>query len=150
MKRMRLYVLGFNVLALVSLLLSANVASAAMLSFHVIAAQDKRFHGRYCVTYDYINPGYGDFVQAAQQTGVKYYTLAFILSGGGCKATWQGAGNPVGGSGASDAVKTNIDQLRQLGGDVIISFGGYGGTELARAFTAATSLQEQYQNGINA
>src|SRR5258708_10438057 len=148
MKRMRLYVLGFNVLALVSLLLSANVASAAMLSFHVIAAQAKRFPARYFVPYDYINPGSGDFVQAAQQTGVKYYTLAFILSGGGCQATWQGAGNPVGGSGATDAVKTNIDQLRQSGGDVIISFGGYGGTELARACTDATSLQEQYQNVI--
>ena len=126
----------------------ASVASAAKLSYHVTAAQVNKFPARYFAPYDYISPGSGDFVQAAQQTGVKYYSLAFILSSGGCQAAWQGQ-TAVGGSGASDSVKTNINQLRQSGGDVIISFGGYGGTELARACTDASSLQQQYQNIIN-
>jgi hypothetical protein len=131
-------------LVLVSLLWPASVASAAKLAAHA-----EKFTARYFAPYDYISPGSGDFVQAAQQTGVKYYMLAFILSGGGCQASWQGAGNPVSGSGATDGVKTNIDQLRQLGGDVIISFGGYNGTELARACPDVASLQQQYQNVID-
>jgi hypothetical protein len=147
MKCKRVYILGFNVLVLVSLLWPASVALATKLSYHVTAIQANKFPARYFAPYDYVNPGSGDFVQAAQQTGVKYYSLAFILSSGGCQASWQGAGGAVS---ASDAMKTDIDQLRQLGGDVIISFGGYGGTELARACPDATSLQQQYQDVIDA
>ena len=125
--------LGFNVLVLVSLLWPASFALAVKLSSRVTAAQAKRFPTRYFAPYDYVNPASSKFVEAAQQTGVKYYTLAFILSSGGCQAAWQGeAANAVGNSGGSDSLKTSINQLRQLGGDVIISFGGYNGTELAQ------------------
>lgn len=151
MKHTRLYVLGFNILVLVSLLWPASVALGAKLSYRVTAAKSVRraqtFPARYFAPYDYVNPGSGDFVRAAQQTGVKYYSLAFILSNGGCQATWQGGGSVVS---ASDAMKTDIDQLRQLGGDVTISFGGYGGTELARACQDASSLQKEYQSVIDA
>jgi chitinase len=42
-----------------------------------------------------------------------------------------------------------ITQLRKLGGDVIISFGGAAGQELALTCLDAASLQKQYQNIIN-
>jgi hypothetical protein len=43
---------------------------------------------------------------------------------------------------------SDIASLRSQGGDVIISFGGSGGSELAQVYTDATSLQAAYQQVI--
>src|SRR5207245_467166 len=63
--------------------------------------------------------------QVAQQTGVKYLKLAFIL-GQGCKAVWGGDAIL---SQPPDAIKAQIDGIRKVGGDVFISFGGANGIE---------------------
>jgi hypothetical protein len=74
-----------------------------------------------------------------QSTGQKYYTLAFIIANG-CSPVW----------GSDSATLTSdIQYIRSQGGDVIISFGGAAGQELAQACGNAGSLQAQYQAVIN-
>jgi len=83
--------------------------------------------------------------QAAQQTGVKYFTLAFVLDSGGCQASWAGS-TPI----SQGFMQSDISSLRAQGGDVIASFGGEVGTELATSCGSVSALQAQYQAVINA
>jgi chitinase len=80
---------------------------------------------------------------AANATGNKYYTLAFIISQGTCNATINGD-TPVTDSGWNSA----INSLRAAGGDVIASFGGAAGTELTSCSTVA-AMQAQYKKVID-
>jgi len=80
----------------------------------------------------------------ANATGQKYFTMAFILAGTGCTATWNGSQTMSQGYYLSD-----INSLRALGGDVIISFGGWSGTELGQACSTVSSLQAAYQSVID-
>src|SRR5882672_7766936 len=72
---------------------------------------------------------------AASATGNKFYTLAFVISGGGCSAALNGD-TAITDAGWNSAVNT----LRASGGDVIASFGGASGTELAQACTSVSTL----------
>ena len=65
-------------------------------------------------------------VQSA--TGQKYFTLAFVIdaNGGGCNATFNGDTSVTGGFWNSQ-----VNSLRAAGGDVLVSFGGAAGKELA-------------------
>ena len=76
----------------------------------------------------------------------KFYTLAFIVDGdgGGCIAEW-GAVIPLSTPGFLTA---DIASLRAQGGDVIVSFGGEAGSELAQTCTSESTLQTQYQSVI--
>jgi Glycosyl hydrolases family 18 len=76
----------------------------------------------------------------ATATGHKFYTLAFMISGGGCAATWNGDTAL-----SSNKFVTDLANLRAMGGDVIISFGGASGTELGDACTSVEALQAAYQ-----
>ena len=79
-------------------------------------------------------------------TGLKYYTLAFIINSKNrrCQATWNQTNAVSGGFwGAA------INKLRAAGGDVIISFGGAAGTELARSCHTTQSLETQYKKVID-
>jgi hypothetical protein len=82
-------------------------------------------------------------VSAANSTSHKYYTLAFVLSGGGCVAKWNGV-TPM----SDYFYAAEINGIRAMGGDVIVSFGGANGTELAQACTSVASLQAAYQGVI--
>lgn len=73
-------------------------------------------------------------------TGQKYFTLAFITSGGGCKYSWGGS---------TPTLASDLSYIRSHGGDVMISFGGAAGTELGLACKSVSSLQAQYQAVIN-
>jgi chitinase len=81
---------------------------------------------------------------AANATGNKYYTLAFVISGGGCNAMLNGD-TAITDAGWNNAINT----LRASGGDVIASFGGASGTELAQACTSVSALQAQYKAVID-
>jgi hypothetical protein len=86
-----------------------------------------------------------DMVRMAALTGVRNYTLAFLVSGGGCSAVWgDQARFPLG------YYNEQISALRSMGGDVIPSFGGYNGIELAQACGSADALQNAYQQVIDA
>jgi chitinase len=81
---------------------------------------------------------------AQSATGLKYYTLAFVIGGGGCNATWNGD-TSIDDSGW----QTAINNLRASGGDVLVSFGGASGTELGQACTSVSTLQAQYKRVID-
>lgn len=86
----------------------------------------------------------------AQDSGQKYYTLAFIANGGGsCNAEWAGTIPLNETSTYLPDLDSGIQYVRSQGGDVIISFGGQDGQELAQACDNASDLQAQYQAIIN-
>ena len=70
----------------------------------------------------------------AQQSGARYFTLAFLETLGktSCTLAWNGSSSQTV---AAGRYLTDIQSLRGLGGDVIPSFGGWsadqGGTEIA-------------------
>jgi chitodextrinase len=86
-----------------------------------------------------------------QQSGIKVFTLGFVVGNGGCTPTWGGVGATV----ANDTLPNGttilslIQGVRAAGGDVIISFGGASGTELAQGCTTVSSLQSAYQSVLN-
>jgi hypothetical protein len=80
----------------------------------------------------------------ASDTGAKFFSAGFIVAGSGCQATWGRHYTMSDGFLIDD-----IASLRKLGGDVIVSFGGAAGTELALACSSAEALQAQYQSVID-
>jgi chitinase len=103
--------------------------------------------GSYFAPYAEIGTG-ASLQSVTQSTGQKYYTLAFI-TGNGCSPVWDGS-VPVNNTGSSlPTLTSDISYIRSQGGDVIISFGGAAGQELAQTCGDASSLQAQYQAVIN-
>ncbi|MFD7828861.1 cellulose binding domain-containing protein [Kitasatospora sp. NPDC059803] len=86
-----------------------------------------------------------DLVATAKATGVKNYTLAFVVSGGGCQPKWGGVSDL-----SADAVAAQIGALRAIGGDVRVSFGGANGSELALACGSTADLAAAYQKTVDA
>lgn len=83
--------------------------------------------------------------QLMAASGTRHFTLAFIQAVNGCVPGWGGT-MPV----ANDTTfSTYIDKVRAAGGDVIIAFGGYDGTDLAQACTDVPSLRRAYQQVID-
>jgi len=84
----------------------------------------------------YLAPNTASIATTEQQSGAKYFTLAFLQSTGrnSCSLDWNGTSSQPLNYYASD-----IAALRAAGGDVIPSFGGYsadhGGTEIADSCT---------------
>ncbi|WP_370947324.1 cellulose binding domain-containing protein [Amycolatopsis sp. cg5] len=90
-----------------------------------------------------------DIGAAIAASGQKSYILAFVLApnGGGCTPVWDGnAAQPVA---TGTAVAAKVTKIRQSGGDVSVSFGGYNGLELGAACGDATSLAAAYQKVID-
>jgi chitinase len=77
-------------------------------------------------------------------TGLKYFTLAFVISNGSCNATYNGTTDI-----ADASWQSAINSLRSAGGDVIASFGGASGTELGQACTSVSALQAQYKRVVD-
>ncbi len=85
--------------------------------------------------------------------GLKFYTLAFIIArqeGNGKdtkylqEPSWDGR-FPI----DQKLYKDQIDAIRQRGGDVIMSFGGQGGKELANVIDDPVQLEAAYQKVID-
>jgi hypothetical protein len=89
------------------------------------------------------NPPSATSVMSA--TGIKQFTMAFVLSDGGCNPAWDGSRALTGGSDQS-----TIGAIRAAGGDVTVSFGGYGGNKLGQKCSSASALAGAYQKVINA
>ncbi len=77
-------------------------------------------------------------------TGVRWFTLAFILSDGGCNPKWDGNRSLTG----SDAAR--IREIRAAGGDVVPSIGGWSGAKLGEKCSSASALAGAYQKVIDA
>jgi hypothetical protein len=87
----------------------------------------------------------------AQQSGAKYFTLAFLetASKGSCVPVWNGdASQPV----SAGRYLSDIASLRALGGDVIPSFGGFSadraGTELADSCADVNQIAAAFESVI--
>jgi hypothetical protein len=78
-------------------------------------------------------------------TGIRYFTLAFMLSDGGCNPLWDGSRPLTGGDDQS-----KINAIRGAGGDVVVSFGGWSGNKLGEHCSSASALAGAYQKVINA
>ena len=92
-----------------------------------------------------------DLVTAAKTSGVKDFTLAFITADPTGKPAWGGyASYGVDGTAFDQSIRTQITNLRALGGDVMVSFGGASGQELAQVITNVTALKTAYETVINA
>ena len=100
--------------------------------------------GRFYAPYIMIRPA-TDLAHISEESGIRYFTLAFMLDGGGCAAAWNGR-TPLA---QEAAFGPAIEKLRGQGGDVIVSFGGEAGRELAIGCDNATALQAQYQAVID-
>lgn len=96
----------------------------------------------------YLYKGWGDppdpnEVMAA--TGVSWFTMAFVLDGGGCEPQWDG-GRPL--TGGVD--QQTVDAVRGAGGDIVPSFGGASGDKLETRCQDASALAGAYQKVIDA
>ncbi|WP_309113517.1 cellulose binding domain-containing protein [Saccharothrix sp.] len=78
-------------------------------------------------------------------TGVKWFTMAFVLAQGGCNPAWDGNRPLTGGVDASA-----IAQIRAAGGDVVPSFGGWSGNKLGPNCSTPQALAGAYQKVIDA
>src|SRR4051794_20949119 len=78
--------------------------------------------------YEYPVTGGKDPVAVMHSTGVKAFTLAFILAKNGCNPVWDG-GTALTSSGPAN----RITAIRNAGGDVVISVGGASGDKLGNA-----------------
>jgi chitinase len=76
-------------------------------------------------------------------TGLKYYTLAFLTPESGCTPEWEDGGESVG------AFTSQVSALQAAGGNVMISFGGESGGELAQTCTNVSSLTAAYLNVVD-
>jgi len=86
-----------------------------------------------------------DPVTVMNSTGIKWFTLAFILSDGTCNPAWDGS-RPL--TGGND--QTQINRIRANGGDVMVSIGGWDGNKLGEHCSSASALAGAYQKVINA
>ncbi|MFD7902782.1 hypothetical protein ACFV4G_11105 [Kitasatospora sp. NPDC059747] len=92
--------------------------------------------------------GWGDAqdpVDVMKATGLKQFTLAFLLAGEGCDPKWDGQ-RPL--NGGQDEAK--IRAIRAAGGDVVASFGGWDGTKLGEKCADSAQLAAAYQKVIDA
>jgi hypothetical protein len=95
----------------------------------------------------YIYPGWGNPPPPStvmNATGVKAFTIAFVLANG-CNPVWDGEGGLTGGAHAS-----TINAIRAAGGDVVPSFGGWSGNKLGPNCATPDLLAGAYQKVIDA
>jgi len=126
----------------IMLLLTANFAARADWPAKVFAP------------YMYIGAG-DDFklTNCADACGLKFYTLAFIIArqdGEGKAATYQKEPSWDGRIAIEDNLyHDQIDAIRKRGGDVIMSFGGEAGKEIANVIDDTVQLEAAYQKVID-
>ncbi|WP_113704284.1 carbohydrate-binding protein [Nonomuraea lactucae] len=96
----------------------------------------------------YLYMGWGDPPSPASvmsSTGVRSFTMAFILSSGGCTPAWDGQRPLTGGADAQA-----ISAIKGAGGSVQISFGGWQGNKLGPNCSTPQAFAGAVQQVINA
>ena len=89
---------------------------------------------------------------SAQQSGSKYFTLAFLetLNKHSCTLAWNGSSSQTV---SVHRYAADIASLRAAGGDVILSLGGWsadqGGTEIADSCTSVSQIAAAYEGAIS-
>ncbi|MFC1401737.1 MULTISPECIES: chitinase [Streptacidiphilus] len=85
----------------------------------------------------------GDMAADLKASGDKYYTLAFLIPKSGCTPKWEDGDASLG------AFTSQVNSLKSSGGNVIVSFGGASGGEIAQTCTSVSSLTAAYANVVN-
>jgi hypothetical protein len=131
-------VVAGSALTALALTNSASAATGTPLPTHVFAPYFEAYNG-------------DSLSSLATQSGNKYLTMAFIqtASAGSCTVYWNGDTSlPI----ASSSFGSDITAIKNAGGDVVPSFGGYaadhGGTEIADSCTNVSSIAAQYEKVI--
>jgi chitinase len=148
MPRLHLSLLGRRLSRLCTLaaipLAAAGVLVGTGQTAHAAVNPGPGFPAHYAAPYVETWGSTSAMANAQAATGLKYYTLAFVIAGNGCTATWNGDTSID-----SSGWQTAINNLRASGGDVIVSFGGAAPTELAQACSSVSTLQAQYKRVID-
>jgi hypothetical protein len=95
----------------------------------------------------YMYIGSGDnfkLTECDDACGQKFYTIAFIIGDKQGNPAWDGRW-PM----EQNLYADQINQIRGRGGDVIVSFGGEAGTEIAISETNTAALEAKYQSVID-
>jgi hypothetical protein len=95
----------------------------------------------------YMYIGAGDNFQITRcddACGQKFYTLAFVIADVHGQPAWDGR-FPM----QTNLYAAEINAIRSRGGDVIVSFGGAAGTEVAISEANTAALEEKYQSVID-
>jgi chitinase len=121
------------------------VAGAAMIGVAQFAnAAGAAFPAHYAAPYLQIsNSDAGDMAADLGSSGDKYYTLAFLTPQSGCTPQWEDGNESLG------AFTSQVSQLQAAGGNVMISFGGESGGEIAQTCTSVSNLTAAYANVVN-
>lgn len=96
----------------------------------------------------YLYLGWGDPQDATSvmsETGVSAFTMAFMLSSGGCTPAWDGQRPLTGG-----VDEQTIDAIQGAGGQVQISFGGWSGNKLGPNCSSPEEFAGAVQQVIDA
>ncbi|MGW6918961.1 carbohydrate binding domain-containing protein [Kitasatospora sp. NPDC054939] len=96
----------------------------------------------------YLYNGWGDTpspTTVMNATGIKWFTLAFILAQNGCNPTWDSQ-RPL----LNGVDQATVNAVRAAGGDVVPSIGGWQGNKLGPNCATAEALAGAYQKVIDA
>ncbi|MFF7636487.1 chitinase [Kitasatospora sp. NPDC008050] len=130
--------------ALAPLAMTAGIVLATPLSGYAATQPGPGFPPRYTAPYiETWRPG-SSLTEAQQATGLQYFTLAFVISDGSCNGAFDGTTAVT-----NEGWQTAVNRLRAGGGDVITSFGGGAGTELALVCDSLDSLKAAYRRVID-
>ncbi|KAH6566037.1 hypothetical protein BASA60_009689 [Batrachochytrium salamandrivorans] len=95
-------------------------------------------------TVDTTGPNAINLATMSNTAGTSMYNLGYMVADATNSPSWGGLHS------LSDSwYLSQIQQIRNFGGDVMISFGGPKGQELAQVITSASKLKSQYQNVID-
>jgi len=88
-----------------------------------------------------------DLAATRTSSGQNVYSLGFVTAAAACQPAWGGYPTlAVGATGGQiGSIDASVGGVRSVGGDVIVSFGGAAGTELARTCTDVTLLKNAYR-----
>src|SRR5580704_14517667 len=119
------------------------ICLCALISF--MSVSHAGWPARVFAPYMYI--GSGDnfkLTECDDACGQKFYTIAFIIGDKQGNPAWDGRW-PM----EQNLYADQINLIRARGGDVIVSFGGEAGSEIAIAETNAAALEAKYQSIID-
>ena len=129
---------------LVSMLLHGTMANEAT-DVVEVGKRAIQWPNRILAPYVYLSQwGAFDIASCIDSTGVKLWTLAFITGNDWGEPCWGGSDNID-----TPFYSNYINLIRSKGGDVIISFGGAAGHELALVSKDEWDLANKYQRVID-
>ena len=129
-----------GLLVLFGLVFATQIAPAAPISV------TNAWAARVFAPYAYIPRNSFSVTNCFEETGQKYFTLAFVISDSDGQPAWDGSQE------LRTSTRYYLDQIQELrahGGDILISFGGEAGVELAIKTSDAIDLEAKYQSVIN-